>query len=92
MADKKFDWDRKKNQACITVDTYNPIFDLANDRVVLAIEEQLEDSDPGDLRRESLRINENGAYYLHTNSDWDEEQIITDSVTIDKWKELHGIK
>ena len=95
MANITLNWDsndgRNPNRG-ITVDAYNPVFDLDSDAVILAVEEQIEDSDPGDLRRESLRINENGTRYLHTNSDWDEEKIVMDNKAVSDWMNAHNVK
>ena len=65
------------------------VFDLATDAVILEIDEP---TNGCDRRRESLRKNADGIYYLHTDNDRENEEINTRGGDVEFWAKENGMR
>lgn len=83
-----YTWDSKKGDNVRLFCDPGFTYSLATDEVVHAIDEPMSGCD---RRRESLRLNKNGTYYLHTDNDREDEVITTSGWEIDNWIDKQGI-
>ena len=63
--------------------------DLENDKIIHEVNEP---TFMTDRKRETLRINKDGYYYLHTNNDRENELIHTESFIIKEWAKENGVE
>lgn len=63
--------------------------DLENDKIIKELDEP---TFMTDRRREELRVNKDGYYYLHTDNDRENELIYTEGFIIREWVKKNGVE